>query len=214
MRAGDFSERALAKRADLSQPHLHNALKGIRILSPEATDRLMHALDVTVPQVLWSSSVGNAAEIRAVPILRNRIGPGTVASFSIFSGYMPFPAGMLARLKEPLSAYLAPDLALPKEYRAGDLVLLDPAPALRIAIPQFSSCVVAENAGLRVRYVRRSDGALDVASDPDFSEPADRQSIPLHGRNILDIVRARIVWIGREVETPLAGSSGPTRGGD
>src|SRR6202034_1879777 len=97
------------------------------------------------------------------------IGPGAAAAFDIFRGYMPFAHSMVERLEDPLAAYLAADLALPSEYRAGDLILLDLNPVMRSA-PAPSSCwIVAENAGLRVRYVRRARGGLEVARDPELS---------------------------------------------
>jgi transcriptional regulator with XRE-family HTH domain len=211
--SGSISERGLAKKANISQPHLHNVLKGIRTLSPEGMDRLLEALNVTVPEVLWSGSGNQFADIRSAPLLRNRIGPGTEASFSAFRGYVPFPAKLLSRLKEPLAAYLGADLALPSEYRAGDLVLLDLNPALR-ATPTPSFCwIVAESAGLRVRYVRRVRGGVEVCRESAPSDDGHWQPIPFQGRSILEIVRARIVWIGREMET-LAGPPGQARAGD
>ncbi len=78
----------------------------------------MEALNITVPKVLWSGSGNQFADVRSAPLLRNRIGPGTEASFNTFRGYVPFPAALLARLKDPLAAYLGADLALPSEYRA------------------------------------------------------------------------------------------------
>jgi plasmid maintenance system antidote protein VapI len=41
---GDVTERGLARKAGVSQPHLHNVLKGIRTMTPEVADRLMEAL--------------------------------------------------------------------------------------------------------------------------------------------------------------------------
>jgi plasmid maintenance system antidote protein VapI len=41
---GDVTERALARQAGISQPHLHNILKGVRGLTPDVADRLMLAL--------------------------------------------------------------------------------------------------------------------------------------------------------------------------
>ena len=203
--SGAISERALARKAAISQPHLHNVLKGIRTLSPEAADRLMQAMGVTVPQVLWSGAGNESPEIRAIPLLRSRIGPGTEASFNEFRGYVPFAAGLITALVHPLAGYLAADLALPSEYRAGDLTLLDQNKSLR-AIPSPSSCwIVAEGAGLRVRYVRRACGMLEVARGAGSSDTWDWQVIPLQGRSILEIVRARIVWIGREMEKEPAG---------
>jgi hypothetical protein len=214
VRSGVVSERGLARHSDISQPHLHNVLKGIRTLSPLAADRLMRALGVTIPQVVWSEGGIDITNIRAVPILRNRIGPGGTASFDAFRGYMPFPAGQVANLVEPRAAYLAADLALPSQYRAGDLVLLDSNTALR-AVPGASSCwIVAESSGLRVRYLRRAPGGLEAASDPGLFGARDWRTISLQGKNILEIVRARIVWIGREMETPLSGSPEPARTGD
>lgn len=45
---GELTERALARRAGISQPHLHNVLKGIRSLTPGVADRLMASLSLTV----------------------------------------------------------------------------------------------------------------------------------------------------------------------
>jgi hypothetical protein len=210
--SGMISERALARRAGISQPHLHNALKGIRTLSPEATDRLMRALNVTIPQILWAAGGFSPDEVRAVPLLRDRIGPGTAASFGTYRGYMPFPAGLVRSLTDPLAGYLAADLALPGEYLAGDLVLLDQNPTARTALPASSCWVVVENTGVRVRYVRRVHSVLEVAGT--LAGSGDWHQISLRGVNVLDIVRARIVWIGREMETPLARPTEPSGAGD
>ena len=187
-------------------------MKGIRALSPESADRLLHGMDLTVPQVIWSGAGIELARISAVPVLRSRIGPGAAAAFDAFRGYMAFPFSLVEYLNDPLAAYLASDLALPSEYRGGDLILLDLNPVLR-STPAPSSCwIVAESGGLRVRYVRRARAGLEVARDPGLA--GDWQAISLQGRNILDIVRARIVWIGREMEAPLAGPPRPASAGD
>jgi len=201
--SGAVSERRLARLSTISQPHLHNVLKGIRTLSPGAADRLMRAMDVTVPQVLWSGGGIDATQVSAVPLLRARIGPGSAASFQAFRGYIPFAVGLTRGLADPVAAYLAADLALPHEYRQGDLVLLDLNRAMRSAPAATAGFIVADNTGLRVRYVRRVRSGLEVTSLPGCS--GDWQTISLQGRDILDIVRARIVWIGREMETPLGG---------
>jgi hypothetical protein len=221
--SGAVSERSLARRAGISQPHLHNALKGIRVLSPDAADRLMRALEVTVPQILWAGQAGAgvAAGVVAgvvagddfipVPLLRDRIGPGTAASFEALRGYVPLTAAMVSGLTDPLAAYLAADLALPDEFRPGDLVLLDRNPQARMALKSPGFWVVADNAGVRVRYVRRAQSGLEIAG---FAGGGEWQLLPLRSLNVLDIVRARIVWIGREVETEHRGPSDPTGGED
>jgi plasmid maintenance system antidote protein VapI len=48
IRNGEWTERSLARLAGVSQPHLHNCLKGSRVLSPEMADRLMSAAHLSV----------------------------------------------------------------------------------------------------------------------------------------------------------------------
>ena len=52
MEDGEFSERGLARAVGLSQPHVHHILKGARALSPEAADRFLAALNLTVLDLL------------------------------------------------------------------------------------------------------------------------------------------------------------------
>jgi transcriptional regulator with XRE-family HTH domain len=52
VRNGEVTERSLARMAGISQPHLHNALKGIRALSPETADLLLAQLGLTVADLL------------------------------------------------------------------------------------------------------------------------------------------------------------------
>jgi transcriptional regulator with XRE-family HTH domain len=44
VRSGDITERGLARLTGLSQPHIHNVLKGKRILSMITADHVLRAL--------------------------------------------------------------------------------------------------------------------------------------------------------------------------
>ena len=44
IRSGDLTERKLARLAGISQPHIHNVLKGKRIFSTAMADTLLHVL--------------------------------------------------------------------------------------------------------------------------------------------------------------------------
>lgn len=48
IRNGEWTERRLARQCGVSQPHLHNGLKGRRIFSVEIADRLMETAQITV----------------------------------------------------------------------------------------------------------------------------------------------------------------------
>ena len=45
---GDFTERGLARILGISQPQIHNVLKGARKLRPELADRLISNLEISV----------------------------------------------------------------------------------------------------------------------------------------------------------------------
>ena len=44
VRKGDMTERRLARLTGVSQPHMHNVLKGVRILSSEVADEILRHL--------------------------------------------------------------------------------------------------------------------------------------------------------------------------
>jgi len=52
IRDGEFTERGLARQIGVSQPQLHNVLKGARVLKPELGDRLLRHLGLTVLDLL------------------------------------------------------------------------------------------------------------------------------------------------------------------
>jgi transcriptional regulator with XRE-family HTH domain len=52
VRTGELSERGVAKRAGISQPHVHNVLKGSRLLSWQSADALLRELQLDVLDLL------------------------------------------------------------------------------------------------------------------------------------------------------------------
>jgi len=52
MQNGEFTERGLARMLAVSQPQIHNVLKGARKLRPELADRLMWKFSMSVLQLL------------------------------------------------------------------------------------------------------------------------------------------------------------------
>jgi hypothetical protein len=207
VRSGLVTERGLARLCGLSQPHMHNLLKNIRSFSADSADRLLRALDLDVQHLIWNLPE-TAGVVRTIPVIRNRLGPGTEASFTSFQGYIPFPLSLVERLVDPVAAYVAADLAMPAVLAPNDLVLLDQNPALRQR-PAAGSCwVVAGGTGLRIRRIRVGAARIYLVNE---TKPDTRNwhSIPLEGRNILEIVRARIVWLGREMQGETPGPEEP-----
>ena len=46
VRSGDVTERGLARATGVSQPHMHNVLKGTRLLSVPTADQILRNLDM------------------------------------------------------------------------------------------------------------------------------------------------------------------------
>src|SRR5713101_7488106 len=54
---GERTERGLARHTGISQPHLHNMLKGVRVLSPQMADLLLRHLHMTVLDLLDTDEI-------------------------------------------------------------------------------------------------------------------------------------------------------------
>jgi len=52
VRSGDVTERGLARITKISQPHIHNVLKGKRFLSTEMADQVMRHLRIDVRDLI------------------------------------------------------------------------------------------------------------------------------------------------------------------
>jgi hypothetical protein len=205
VQAGKLTERGLARLCGVSQPHMHNVLKSIRCLSTDAADRLMRVLDIQISDLSWRISAEPETGAETIPMVRSRIGPGSDVAFSEFRGHFTVPRWLLRGLVDPIVARLGSDLVLPKALAAHDLVLLDQNPLRRESPGSDGVWVITEDAGLRVRYLRVEGARIYVANEVTLEDPRKWHSIPTPGQNILDIVRARIVWMGREMETESAG---------
>jgi len=64
---GEFTERRLARLTGVSQPHMHNILKGVRVLSPGLADEILRQLNITLVDLLYPAELdhrpaGSAAE--------------------------------------------------------------------------------------------------------------------------------------------------------
>ncbi|HUI81250.1 MAG TPA: helix-turn-helix transcriptional regulator [Bryobacteraceae bacterium] len=52
VRSGEITERSLARVTGISQPHLHNVLKGKRFLSFEKSDQILHQLHLDLMDLI------------------------------------------------------------------------------------------------------------------------------------------------------------------
>jgi transcriptional regulator with XRE-family HTH domain len=206
VRRGEMSERSLARLTGYSQPHMHNVLKGSRAMTPELADRVLHLLGVPLVALLTQQELSGisppaAAGFPAVPLLEGRLGagkpfpqPGRPANRYLL------PARLLAAAINPAVAQLdGREEAMSPFLDPGDWVLLDRSPAARRR-PRFECAYALSWKGEGfVRRCRVIRGALVVVPDNPTQNAKIPTQIALAGHDVLDIVRGRITWIGRDL---------------
>jgi predicted XRE-type DNA-binding protein len=64
---GEFSERGLARILGISQPQIHNVLKGARKLSPETADIILMRLRISVLDLLTPGELGHPTSRQTRP---------------------------------------------------------------------------------------------------------------------------------------------------
>jgi Cro/C1-type HTH DNA-binding domain len=55
VQSGEITERGLARRTGISQPHIHNTLKGKRLFSWKNADAILRELDLDLLDLINSS---------------------------------------------------------------------------------------------------------------------------------------------------------------
>lgn len=209
VRNGQLTERRLARLAGVSQPHLHNVLKGKRRLYPEISDRILAALRMSVLDLLEAEEgpkvfSGQAERDRytEVPVLDGLIGAG-----------LPLPplggwterhlcrSDLLARVVEPRFARLAADERMRPLVEADDVVLLDQSHDKRTRLEPDGLYLVNRWGQGVIRKLRPGARCLYLLTAQDDQFPQAWDKIFLQGSSLLDLVLAKVVWIVRSLDS-------------
>ena len=203
VRSGELTERGLARMTSISQPHLHNILKGIRALSPEIADEILRHLGLTLADLCEANEVRTAPNmlhpaVEPIPVFSGRCGP--LAGPPEQEGTYLFPRSQVARLTDPVALILCHDDSMYPRFQEGDLVLLDRSNADLSLLAAQACYVVDHSKGNLVRYLRRTGPALYLATEESLDEPVQWEQVSLAERTLTEIVIGRVVWMGRQVE--------------
>lgn len=57
VQTGEITERGLARRVGISQPHIHNVLKGKRLLSWDSADVLLRELNLNLLDLVHRNEI-------------------------------------------------------------------------------------------------------------------------------------------------------------
>jgi transcriptional regulator with XRE-family HTH domain len=209
---GELTERRLARLISISQPHVHNVLKGVRKLSPEIFDSILKYFQISIldlaPLEELEASLRRKTgpeRVAEVAFLESLVGPGrrwptAVNRRRTFP--LPFPA--LVAPVDLVMAHLARDPFMYATVADSDIALLDTFEERRSELSPYGLYAVSRSDGdVVLRYIRQGARSYYLLSDVNMDEPTQWEQLPIAASELLDRVKARVRWLGRERDRDL-----------
>jgi hypothetical protein len=214
---GELTERGFARLIGISQPHAHNVLKGVRTLSPQIFDSILKTFRMSLLDLAPLEDIEANLERRRpqkplpeMGVLATPIGPG-----------LPWPSRINWRERYPLpfrvqltpagviAVRWAPDLSMYATLAGFDIAVLDSSLGARTEISPNGLYVVERNNEAVFRYVRPGAQGCYLISDTTKDIPALWERVNISKSELPDLLRARVLWLGRERDRHLGpGESG------
>lgn len=202
---GEYTERGLARLLGISQPHLHHILAGKRALTPHVADGILASLGWSLGDLFSMEELAQMVLHRQseagfpglVPLVEGKVGPGSpLPDFHRVSQWIRANSPCTGGVRRPVVVEIEPDPALPFLFPGRTFALAALDENLRAAIcPPGWYIVHWAGAGF-VRRLRREGNVLTVLGQEPLISGGGPEEIPLEGRSLLSVVRARLLWAG------------------
>lgn len=201
---GEFTERGFARVLGISQPHLHNVLKGARRLSPAIFDTILRYFQLSILDLASAAEVAadlkgrSSREFTAEAAFRSApVGPG-----------QPWPEGIDRQRRFPLP-FASP--VVPPGYYMADLVadpamlatlgsyriaLIDTSAEARRQILPRALYVVTHRGEALLRRVRQGAHHAYLLNDLNEDDPLRWEPVNFPAADPGLFVRARVRWLG------------------
>jgi transcriptional regulator with XRE-family HTH domain len=200
---GNTTESGLAERLGYSQPQVHNVLKGERGLTPEFADAVLRAFDMQLEDLVPERRRPASADprFREVHILKGHIAAGQPFPLEvIWSGSRVFTTDFLNRYQDPILVKVGKnETSMLPTIQPNDLLLLDQSPDRRRQPKMTRIYAVSLEEGGTVKRCEVVSRELVVMPENMQQRGFSPRTIPLADRDILEIIRGEVVWIGREL---------------
>ena len=202
---GEFTERGLARLLGISQPHLHHILCGKRSLTPNVADLILASLEWPLGDLFSVEELfrillrrqAQSATSLPVPLVEGKIGPNCrFPDFGRISEWLSASPRICPSARRVFLAALEPDPVAPLPA-CGDLyalVALDETH--RAALDPAAWYVLQWGGAGYVRRIRVEGDMLVVLGQGSLGSGIQPEEIPLAGRSLLSVVRARLLWAG------------------
>ena len=197
--SGEITERKLARTTGISQPHMHNILKGVRDLTLNNADRILQALRLSVCDLLeiqelqhgldWHSKAGIHG--REVPVVAGLLGSGSSwpPVISRFERYH-LAESHFQRFRQPVAGRLAPDPAMSDLFAGGELIILETDLKMSDSVDPVDLFLVALHNGIFVRYLRVGRHWVYVVDSLSAQRPL--QWTTIRRSSLVTAVKARL----------------------
>ena len=209
---GELTERALARRIGISQPHAHNVLKGARNLSPQVFDALLKYLHMSL------LDLGEVTELQAninkriifprqldAPLLGSPLGPKLAwPSRTRMDQRFPLPYELPVAPPSVVFSRLARDPDMPDTLAGYDIAALDTGKDRRENLLPDGLYVISHRNEAVLRYLRPGAHGLYILHDLNRDAPEKWERLRIEPSQRLDLIRARVCWLGREGDRDLA----------
>ena len=211
---GELTERGFAGMLGVSQPHVHNVLKGVRNVSNEISDSILNLLHISLLDLArvdeLECSLKQRADVEGVvrlPFLDGFIGPRRSWPVGInWRDYFPAPFSREAASSELVMARIAWDPEMLSTLRGYDVAVLDTSEAQRMEPSPDGLYVVEIGGNAVIRFVRLSEDGYSVVSDATMVRPEAWMQINVAQSGLASLIKARVLWVGREraCDLPIA----------
>ena len=205
LRNGLLTERALARRLGISQSHINNVLRGRRNLTPDVADLILKYLNYSIldlyeeSELLRRLSKPTPDKGPEFEICRHPIGPGHAWS-TVAADHFRYraPCATAPKPGSMILCRLNSDLRMAGALCGADIALLDLWPAARLSADPASLFVVELAGCALLRWIRATDRVLYIADERTLNHPIRWEAMRADIRERLNIVKARVVWLGME----------------
>lgn len=213
---GELTERGLARMVGVSQPHMHNVLKGVRELTTDVGDSLLGTLGLSLLELASSEELGAALEARRefaggrrlVRLVQGEISPNQrFPDVTSAEDWVRLPSAMLASVKRPILTAFSPDPEMNTLFGSATHLIVDLDDAERLAVTPGSWYSLRWGGAGYIRQVRREAGALVVLGQRSWRPLHLPDRIPLGDLPLLSVIRGRVAWYGPDPRKAAAISS-------
>lgn len=221
IQSGEFTERGLARVAGLSQPHLHNVLKGVRDLSTASAEALLAGLGIGLLDLVQPAELGLALEKahagdanpKIARVVAGTVGPGwPFPDFGRVLGWRRLPEKAARCGRRPVIVRLGPDPGLSGAFAGATEAVFDLDEMNRVKPVEGEWYLLRHRGAGLVRQIRALPDRLEVLGQMSLGGGAP-ESLPLGSASVLRLVRGRLVWAGNGLDWSFLDHGGFDAGG-